>query len=132
MNTTNANCREFRIDSDFLIEVSDHIAAAVVGGAAAGATATAYAFGNPSTALTNTKTTARQFASGGSISMGWGSAYASGNNPGASVSTFGSGNTAVLAYSTATVFSTSNNFTHRDVAISSGFVIAVDSPCSYP
>ncbi len=128
MNTTNASCRELRADSDFLIEISDDLAASVVGGAAAGATATAYALGNPSTALTNTRATAKQFLSGGSIAIGWGSAYASGNNPGASVSTFGIGNTAVLAYSTATVFSTSNNSTHSDVAIASGFVIAVDCP----
>ena len=127
MNSVDARCRECTSDSFFFVEISDLVASAVVGGALAGATATAYAFGDASLALTNTKTIARQFANGGSIAMGWGTAVASGNNPVANVSVVGAGN-GVLAYTTTTNLSTTRNSAYTNVAISTGFILAFDSP----
>jgi hypothetical protein len=128
MNSVDPSCRECTLDSLLFAEVSDLVASSVVGGALAVATANASAYGNPSLALTNTKTTAIQFANGGSIAMGWGSAVASGNNPAANVSVSGTGNNAVLAYNTTTNFSTATNSSQHNVAMSTGFIVAVDFP----
>lgn len=127
MNSIDAGCRAGTLDSPFLLEVSDLVASSVVGGALAGVNATASAFGDPSLAWTNTRTIATQFGSGGSIAMGWGTALASGNNPVTNVSVFGAGN-AVLAYTTTTNFSTTNNSAYTNLAISTGFVVAYDNP----
>lgn len=127
MNSVEARCRECTSDGFFFVEISDLVASAVVGGALAGVNATAYAFGDPSLALTNTRTTARQFGSGGSIAMGWGTALASGNNPVANVSVVGAGN-GVLAYTTTTNLSTTRNSASTNLAMSTGFILAFDSP----
>lgn len=127
MNSVDASCGECTLDSFFFVEISDLAASAVVGGALAGVNATAYAFGDPSLALTNTRTIARQFGSGGSIAMGWGTAVASGNNPVTNVSVFGAGN-AVLAYTTKTNFSRQTNSASTNLAMSTGFILAFDSP----
>ncbi|WP_373542176.1 hypothetical protein [Chamaesiphon sp.] len=124
MNSVDASCREHTLDGFFCVEISDLVASSVVGGALAGATATAYAFGDSSLALTTTKTLAKQFANGGSLAMGWGTAVASGHSPVASVSTFGTGN-GVLAYTSTTAFSTTRN-ANSNVAIATGFVVAID------
>ena len=127
MSSVDASCKECTSDSFFFVEISDLVASAVVGGALAGVNATAYAFGDPSLALTNTRTTARQFANGGSIAMGWGTALASGNNPVANVSVVGAGN-GVLAYTTTTNLSTTRNSASTNLAMSTGFILAFDSP----
>ena len=125
MNSVDVGCGERTLDSFFCVEISDLMASSVVGGALAGVNATAYAFGDPSLAWTNTRTIARQFGSGGSIAMGWGTALASGNAPMTNVSVFGAGN-AVMAYTTTTNFSTTNNSAHTNLAISTGFIFAVN------
>ena len=127
MNSVEASCRECTSDGFFFVEISDLAASSVVGGALAGVNATAYAFGDPSLALTSTETIARQFASGGSLAMGWANAVASGNNPVTNVSVFGTGN-AVLAYTTTTNFSRQTNSAYTNVAMSTGFILAFDSP----
>jgi len=127
MNSVDVSCRECTLDSFFCVEISDLVASSVVGGALAGATATAYAFGDPSLALTNTRTIARQFGSGGSIAMGWGTALASGNDPVTNVSVFGTGNV-VLAYTTTTNFSRQTNSAYTNLATSTGFILAIDFP----
>ena len=124
MKNVDVSLRESTVDRFFGVEVSDLMASSVVGGALAGATANASAFGDRSLAWTNTKTTAKQFGNGGSISMGWGTAVASGYNPSANVSVFGTGNS-VLAYTSTTATSTGWN-SQNNVAVSTGFVIAVD------
>ena len=125
MNSVEPSCQKCVSHSLLFVEISDIVASSVVGGALAGVNATAYAFGDPSLALTSTKTTAKQFGSGGSIAMGWGTALASGNNPVTNVSVFGAGN-AVLAYTTTTNFSTTYNSAHTNLAISTGFIFAVN------
>lgn len=127
MHSVKAICRECTSDGFFFVEISDLAASAVVGGALAGVNATAYAFGDPSLALTSTSTIVRQFGSGGSIAMGWGTAVASGNDPVTNVSVFGTGN-AVLCYTTATNFSRQTNSASTNLARSTGFILAFDSP----
>ena len=127
MNSVNASCRESTLDSFFCVEISDLVASSIAGGAVVGVNATAYAFGNSSLAWTNTKTTATQFGNGGSIAMGWGTAIASGNNPAANVSVFGAGN-AVLAYTSTTSSFTKKNSSQNNLAVSTGFILAIDYP----
>ena len=127
MNSVDTSYRECTSDSFFCVEVSDLVASSVAGGALAGATANAYASGNPSFAWTNTKTNAQQFGNGGSISMGWGAAVASGNNPMTNVSVFGEGNS-VLAYTSTTNSSTTRNSYQNNLSVSTGFIIAVNYP----
>ena len=127
MNSVEASCRECTSDGFFFVEISDLAASSVVGGALAGVTATAYAFGAPSLALTSTKTTATQFASGGSIAMGWGTAVASGNNPVTNVSVFGAGNV-VVGHTTTTNSSTRTNHTYTNLSVSTGSIFVFSSP----
>jgi hypothetical protein len=126
MHNIDPSCRDCPSDrlvwSGISEEISDVVAASITGGATAGVIANAYATGDYSLAWTNTNTNVRQFASGGSIATGWGSALASGNNPSTNVSFFGSGDS-VLAYTTTTNYSNSSN---KNLSTSSGFFLATD------
>ena len=124
INSVDASRRECTSDF-FWVEVADLAASSVAGGALAGATATAAASGDPSFTWANTKTNAQPFGSGGSISMGWGTAVASGNNPMTNVSVFGEGNS-VLAYTSTTNSSTTRNSAQNNLSVSTGFVVAVN------
>ena len=127
MNSVDECCRECTSDSFFFFEISDLVASSVGGGALAGVNATAYAFGAQSLALTRTNTTAQQFAIGGSMAMGWGTAVASGNNPVTNVSVFGTGNV-VVGDTTTTNSSTRTNHTYTNQSVSTGSIFAFNSP----
>ena len=127
MNSVDESCRECTSHGFFFVEISDLAASSVVGGALAGVNATAYASGTPSLALTRTHTTARQFACGGSLAMGWGTAVAIGNNPVTNVSVFGAGNV-VVGHTTTTNSSTQTNYTHTNLSVSTGSIFVFDYP----
>ncbi len=119
MKSVDKSCQQEPLDGFFSVEISDLVAAALVGGAVAGVTADASAYGTSSLAATNTKTYASQFAGGGSIAYGWGSAIASGNNPTTNVSVFGEGNL---------VWEVTTNYTTKNKSVSTGFVLAATTP----
>jgi hypothetical protein len=119
MKSVDESCREEPLDGFFCVEISDLVASSLAGGALAGVTANAYAFGNSTLAGTNTNTSARQLAGGGSIAFGRGTATAIGNNPSSNVSVFGAGDVVVGYTST---------YSTQKKSVSTGFVLAVDFP----
>jgi putative salt-induced outer membrane protein YdiY len=119
MKSVDESYRKEPLDGFFFVEISDFVAAAIVGGAVAGVTANAYATGDSALTSANTHTSATQFPWGGSIAQGYGTAVASGNNPSSNVNAFGSGDI-VLTYS--------STYSTKKKSVSTGYVFALDLP----